>query len=85
MKKYIRDWNQRGYLFELTEEVIKKLKTYRLLGIEEVKMPSPCIMSQDLVVRNERINADIAFRNGDFKVTAEYYGNDIWLIKLWLQ
>lgn len=84
MKKYIRDWNKRGYLFEVTDDVLKKLKTLKLLGASEVKLKSPCILSQDLVLRNERFQARNDFQAREFKCTAEYHGDDTWLIKMWL-
>lgn len=77
MQRYVRDPNQRSYLFEVTDEVLKKLKTARLLGFSELKVKSPYVL-------NERLRARGDFQKGDLKFTAEYHGNDMWLIKMWI-
>ena len=83
MQRYVRDWNQRGYLFEVTDEVLTKLKTASLLGISELKVKSPCVLSLDLVLANVRFQARRDFQNGEIKFTAEYHGDTTWLIKMW--
>nr|UVM84338.1 MAG: hypothetical protein [Bacteriophage sp.] len=76
MQRYVRDWNQKSYLFEVTDETLTKLKTARLLGLSELKVKSPCVL-------NERLRARGDFQKGELKFTAEYHGNDTWLIKMW--
>lgn len=83
MQCYVRDWNHRGYLFEVTDEVLTRLKTVRLLGGSELKVKSACVLSQDLILANKRFQARGDFQKGELKFTAEYHGNDTWLIKMW--
>lgn len=56
-KRYIRDVNNRGYLCEIDPERMTELRTFQLLGLQQVTIQSPCILHQDLLIINQKFIA----------------------------
>lgn len=84
MQWYIRDRNQRGYLFEVTEDVRVKLKTLLYLGVTKQMIQSPCVLEQTLMLQKQKFQARGDFQAGNFKCAAEYHGDDTWLVLMWV-
>lgn len=82
-KRYMRDVNNRGYLCEIDPERVAELRTFHLLGLQQVTIQSPCILHQDLLLTNQKFIARGDYQLGSFKCNAEYHGKDNWLIKMW--
>lgn len=82
-KRYIRATNNRGLLCEVTPELVAKLRTYKLLGKQEIMIQSPCVLNQELLITNQLFIARSDYQQGRFKCTATYHGDDSWLIRMW--
>lgn len=82
-KRYIRATNDRGLLCEITPELVAKLRTYKLLGKQQIMIQSPCVRSQDLLLTNQLFIARGDYQQGRFKCSGTYQGNGNWLIIMW--
>ncbi|AQT27869.1 hypothetical protein CB3_027 [Pectobacterium phage vB_PatP_CB3] len=82
-KQYMRAVNNRDYLCEIDPERVTELRTFQLLGLQQVMIQSPCVLHQDLLIDNQKFRARGDYQLGHFKCNAEYHGNDSWLIRMW--
>lgn len=82
-KRYIRATNNMGLLCEITPELVAKLRTYKLLGKQQIMIQSPCVRSHDLLTTNQLFIARGDYQKGRFKCNGTYHGNDSWLIRMW--